>query len=510
MSQKKIACIAIVASLFCSGVASASGLQDMWNSNITAAGNIDSKNRHGFYGGSATFRTPIKSVTLFNYSPPRVSAGCAGADIYMGSFSYINKDQIVSTLKAVMNNAQGLLFQAAIEFVSPMISGLMKDFSKKMEELNSMNMNSCQIATSMMGDTVKQAGAAGERMAQYLSSKGQIDDRAQAQAAPSEISASKAKDAEKDLEWAGNVIWKALKNAQAEEKLDMNMFPVPADATAAKKYKREVLLSFIGTQISTTSTSSETDGKNIADIKVTNIDPKFDYLSLWRSSGGEEKIICPSSAIDPNDECKNTTDKEDLKFIDADTYVDIMMYGDPAWLSNPATAKTKIKDSALFTATLHGGAIGVHPKSLAAVIAGADGTGKSLTATQRVFLEKSGVPLVKYIKELRGADELTNIKYLSDLIKGVMTLEVSISFAQAFEKAISDFQNESTKATAKDNGKTVVELPKHIKDRLETLRLQKEYLIKLKEDHNDDVKAAQDFINMIMESRDNRLTASRR
>src|ERR1035437_10451877 len=116
---KKISCAVLIALMANVQTADSTGLQDMCKSNVTAGGSFDTTNRSGWTGGSAIMRTPIASIQLFNFSPPHVSAGCSGADIYMGSFSYINKNQIVSTLQAIMNNAQGLLFQSAIEFISP-------------------------------------------------------------------------------------------------------------------------------------------------------------------------------------------------------------------------------------------------------------------------------------------------------------------------------------------------------------------------------------------------------
>ena len=63
-------------------------------------------------------RTPIRSVNVVSFDPPRFAAGCGGIDMYMGSFSFINGDQIVATLRAIGQNAKGLLFKMAIDVIN--------------------------------------------------------------------------------------------------------------------------------------------------------------------------------------------------------------------------------------------------------------------------------------------------------------------------------------------------------------------------------------------------------
>lgn len=445
----------------------ASGLQDMWNSNVTAPTSVDTKNRHAFVGGSAAFRTPVKSISLFNYSPPRVSAGCSGADIYMGSFSYINKDQIVSTLKAIMNNAQGLLFQAAIEFVSPMISGLMTKFNDIATKLNSMQMNSCEIATAGKGAISKAFSSHGDAVAADLSNaQGSITDWLTLKTDPTTNTAANAASAE-DMLSGGNLTWRGLENAGSGKKLSLPLFNLPAAAAAQEKYTKEVLLSMVGSFVSTTAQSGDA-------LKPASypIDHQLGFIDLKNGGEGKSKYVC-------NDvKCLDWT-AEPLNFIDAYTYVDVMMYGDPAWLTagNTKTAKDNLANSTLLTASVHGKPVYAHTKSIAAIIAGATTANKSLDADQSRFLDVMDAPVVMYLRDIHG-DEYSNVKELTNKIRERMALSVIRGVAVATLaslRGLETAQNTDAGGSVIAGANAKVEIPDNVKKRIE--QLNAEYLV---------------------------------
>src|SRR5690606_35256179 len=80
-------------------------------------------------------------------------AGCGGIDMNMGSFSFINGDQIVETLRAVAANAKGYAFQVALNAVAPDLAGWIEVFQKKMQSLNQYLGNSCQLASGIVTNT---------------------------------------------------------------------------------------------------------------------------------------------------------------------------------------------------------------------------------------------------------------------------------------------------------------------------------------------------------------------
>ncbi|BCA65799.1 hypothetical protein SHINM1_014010 [Fluviibacter phosphoraccumulans] len=89
---------------------------------------------------------------LIAFDPPRINAGCGGIDLYGGSFSFINKEQLIALMRATASNAAGLLFKAAIQAVSPQLSNLMTEFGQLVQNMNNLAKNSCALA-QMITDT---------------------------------------------------------------------------------------------------------------------------------------------------------------------------------------------------------------------------------------------------------------------------------------------------------------------------------------------------------------------
>lgn len=136
----------------------------------------------GYYtGGSLWARFPTEQVQPFNLQLPSVRAGCGGIDLFSGSFSFINTDQIVALMKATANNAIGYAFQLAIDSISPSIGGVMKDMSQRIQQLNQFNMNSCQMAQTLVANIAPKHDATTSRICQDMGvNKGYFTDAARA------------------------------------------------------------------------------------------------------------------------------------------------------------------------------------------------------------------------------------------------------------------------------------------------------------------------------------------
>ncbi len=52
-------------------------------------------------------RTQVKNIQLISMTLPDINAGCGGIDAYLGSFSFINGDQLQRFVKQIMSNAAG-------------------------------------------------------------------------------------------------------------------------------------------------------------------------------------------------------------------------------------------------------------------------------------------------------------------------------------------------------------------------------------------------------------------
>ena len=78
-------------------------------------------------GGSLYARTQVKTVQLISMTLPDINAGCGGIDAYLGSFSFINSDQLQRFAKQIMSNAAGYFFDLALQTTVPEIKTA-KDF----------------------------------------------------------------------------------------------------------------------------------------------------------------------------------------------------------------------------------------------------------------------------------------------------------------------------------------------------------------------------------------------
>lgn len=114
--------------------------------NVTGPSAYNGQSAGYYSGGSVWTRFPNKTVSPFNLQLPSARAGCGGIDLFGGSFSFINTDEIIATFKATANNAIGYAFQLAIDSISAEIGNVMKDMTHRIQALNQFSMNSCEMA----------------------------------------------------------------------------------------------------------------------------------------------------------------------------------------------------------------------------------------------------------------------------------------------------------------------------------------------------------------------------
>lgn len=106
----------------------------------------------GYYSGGSVFsRSAVRSVQLMQVDLPSFRAGCGGIDLFAGGFSFINSDELIKTMRNVMNNAKGYGMLLALEEVTPQIANGMKYIQDMANKINQMNINSCETAEGLVG-----------------------------------------------------------------------------------------------------------------------------------------------------------------------------------------------------------------------------------------------------------------------------------------------------------------------------------------------------------------------
>ncbi|WP_435339268.1 conjugal transfer protein TraH [Morganella morganii] len=124
-------------------------------SNTTRPGIHQTQRRGVIAGGRVTTKARIFDENLVSFVPPSWKAGCGGVDLFGGSLSFVNADQIVQLMRAVAANAKGYAFQLALDNVFPDGAKWIENFQKKVQALNQHLGNSCQLAQGIVNDSLR-------------------------------------------------------------------------------------------------------------------------------------------------------------------------------------------------------------------------------------------------------------------------------------------------------------------------------------------------------------------
>lgn len=118
--------------------------------NVTSPGVHEGQRRGVITGGRMTTKFPIVNQDIMSFSPPSWKAGCGGIDMFMGSFSMVDSDQIVELFRAVAANATGYAFKLALSTVFPDAESIVADLQDKIQQMNQHLGNSCQLAQGLV------------------------------------------------------------------------------------------------------------------------------------------------------------------------------------------------------------------------------------------------------------------------------------------------------------------------------------------------------------------------
>jgi len=238
-------------------------LDGMYMSNVTSPHFLENQGRGIATFGSATFRTPIKDVTLFSFDPPRLRAGCSGIDVSGGGFQFLSTDAIVTLLRQIGANMIPLLFKYALSMVDPKMAAEIGEFMQKLQELGQHRLNSCKLANNLL--------ALGQKK---FSSDGATENKAEGKATESGAEpsfggwmksmfagANSIIDQIADVgvsrsdPTAGNLTWNLLADSQAHTGLSSYASGL-SDMDAAL-----VVMSLMGTVVTTCNDGTDAKGK---------------------------------------------------------------------------------------------------------------------------------------------------------------------------------------------------------------------------------------------------------
>ena len=130
-----------------------SGFVDDWLGTRTDydAGYDTSQKRGYMTGGGFVVRWPSTTDTLVTVRAPSFKAGCGGIDAFWGSMSFLNGKYLMDKLKAILQNAQAVAFEMALDVLCSKCAQIMGKFESIIDALNGLQLNSCNAAKNLVG-----------------------------------------------------------------------------------------------------------------------------------------------------------------------------------------------------------------------------------------------------------------------------------------------------------------------------------------------------------------------
>lgn len=118
--------------------------------------------------GSLYVRTRPRNAAMMQIQMPGVRAGCGGIDIFGGSFSFISKEEMILLMEAIMQNAASFAFELALESLSPAVAEQVSKLRHLLQEVNAMNINSCEAGQMLVGSLWPKMDGASQHICQTV------------------------------------------------------------------------------------------------------------------------------------------------------------------------------------------------------------------------------------------------------------------------------------------------------------------------------------------------------
>lgn len=192
-----------------------------YSSNTTSPAAYHGQQAGYYTGGSISTRNQVRDVSFVQVDLPSYRTGCGGIDLFGGSLSVINSKDLNDMLHNIINSSGSYAFTLALETMTPEIANLLKYWNDWLSQINQSNLNSCQMAESLVGGMWPKVRGAHERVCEDLAlNSNKVSSWAEARQACG--SDGKYDDVMKDTKGYaeksgyqdvipdGNIVWKAL------------------------------------------------------------------------------------------------------------------------------------------------------------------------------------------------------------------------------------------------------------------------------------------------------------
>ena len=151
------------------------------STNVTTPGAFQDQSGGYYSGGGIAIKNRSRNFQPVNLQMPSISAGCGGISLFNGGFSFVSRKELIDALKAIGANAVGYTFKLAMQTMAPSVDNTITHLFNKMLEITRSNINSCEIATTLVGGLMPKHKIASKHICTSLgSSSGALKDWAAA------------------------------------------------------------------------------------------------------------------------------------------------------------------------------------------------------------------------------------------------------------------------------------------------------------------------------------------
>ncbi len=188
-----------------------------FNSNVNKPRAFQDQQGGYYSGGSIIARSKMEEANLFSFSPPNASMGCGSIDLFGGAFSFINKEQFMALMNDIGKKSMAFGISLALQTAAPQIKSVIDQLMGAMQEVNGLNMTSCNLSASLLGGLLPKSdastatlcqsiGMANNRFSDYAAAKHGCSDRNTS----SDVNRGKPHEFDDVLGEEFNLAWKAL------------------------------------------------------------------------------------------------------------------------------------------------------------------------------------------------------------------------------------------------------------------------------------------------------------
>ena len=414
-------------------------LNQMFLSNASPPGTITTKDRVGVMGGSLSVRSPVRSVSVVAFDPPRLDAGCGGVDLYGGSFTFINHQQLTQLFRQIGQGASGLIFKSGIKLINPQLDALITEFQTTVQSLNNLRANTCNMAAALISrsESIGNSSINGEGVESGVQKGFFADAIAGLNSFMSDGNAYLKKTGEVNAK-VGNSTVKALMSSSAAASLQLpgvgNIDGSSDDASDVNTLNNKLLVSLLGWEVNGVPCSSQNEvgtadaspiagSNNLGRISCRgNATLKLDQLYKGGGTGSSRpanpltlyRCVNPSGNGMPNGgfdpQICTTMAKENFNYPGIQGWANTMFFGSP-------TAETVEPDS----------------------IVGKFNAGSTLRMSdlQRRFIKMSGLPIISLMGKTTNSETRSAIaQKLSVYLADCLTARIG----EALYKAMNSIQ----------------------------------------------------------------------